>query len=242
MEPAGSVAVVTGGGKRLGRAMALALAERGARVLVHYGRSSDAAAETVAEARRRGGAAAALAADLADEEAVRGLIPAARGRFGRVDILINSASIFERGNFAGTTSEDWDRHFMINLKAPFLLSQAFAAQVETGRTGKIVNLGDWRGFRPGTDHFAYTMTKVGLHGLTQSMAIALAPHIQVNELALGVILEPEGGGVDMSKIIARVPAGRLGGEEPVVKAMLFLLENDFVTGETLVVDGGRSLV
>lgn len=242
MELSGSVAVVTGGAKRLGRAVVLALTERGARVLVHYGKSADAAAETVAEARRRGGEAASFQADLTDETAVHRLIPAARDQFGAVDILINSASIFERGSFADTTSEGWDRSFVINLKAPFLLSQDFAAQVEAGRTGKIINMGDWRGFRPGTDHFAYTMTKVGLHGLTQAMALALAPNVQVNELALGAILEPEGGGVDMRKIIARVPAGRLGGEEAVVSAVLFLLAEDFVTGETLVVDGGRSLV
>lgn len=241
MELAGAVAVVTGGAKRLGRAMVLALAERGGKVLVHYGASAEAAAETVAEARRRGGDAAAVQADLADEAAVHRVIPAARERFGRVDILINSASIFERGSFANTATETWDRHFMINLKAPFLLSRDFAVQVEAGRSGKIINLGDWRGFRPGTDHFAYTMTKVGLHGLTQAMALALAPRIQVNELGLGAILEPPEGG-DMSKIIARVPVGRLGGEEPVVAALLFLLQEDFVTGETLVVDGGRSLV
>ncbi|HEV8339222.1 MAG TPA: SDR family NAD(P)-dependent oxidoreductase [bacterium] len=241
MELAGSVAVVTGGAKRLGRAIVLALAERGARVLVHYGRSADAAAETAAEARRRGGEGDPFHADLADEGAVRTVIPAARQRFGPVDILINSASIFERGSFANTTSEAWDRHFMVNLKAPFLLSQDFAAQVEPGRTGKIVNMGDWRGFRPGTDHFAYTITKVGLHGLTKATALALAPRIQVNELGLGAILEPPEG-ADMSKIIARVPAGRLGGEEPVVTALLFLLQEDFITGETLVVDGGRSLV
>ncbi len=244
MELAGAVAVVTGGAVRVGRALVLALAGRGVRVAVHYGSSAEAAESAVAEARGLGAEAFALSADLADEAAVGRIVPAVRERFGApVDILINSASIFEAGAFAKTTSAQWDRHFLINLKAPFLLTQAFAAQVEEGRTGKVVNLNDWRGFRPADDHFAYTMSKGALIALTRGTAIALAPRVHVNCLALGAILPPESASeARKARIISEVPLGRWGGAEEVARAMLYLLESDYVTGETVFVDGGRSLV
>lgn len=244
MELAGRVAVVTGGAIRVGRSLVLALAGRGVRVAVHYGGSAGQAEETVAEARKLGAEAFALSADLADEAAIAGIIPAVRDHFGApLDILVNNASIFEPGAFAKTTSEQWDRHFTINLKAPFLLSQAFAAQVESGRTGQIVNLNDWRGFRPADDHFAYTMTKGALIALTRGTAAALAPRVHVNCLALGAILPPAGASDGRkARIISQVPLGRWGGAEEVAKAMLYLLESDYVTGETIFVDGGRSLI
>jgi len=244
MDLRGKVAVVTGGADRLGRAIVLALAGRGARVAVHYGRSAEAAARTVADARARGVEAAAVQADLADDAALRRIIPTARDLLGPVHVLVNSASIFERGGFADTSAEVWDRHFQINLKAPFLLSQDFAAQLPAGNTGKIINLGDWRGLRPGTDHFAYTMTKAALAALTQSLAQALAPHIQVNYLALGAILLPAAAGERLrERLVAATPARRLGDPQDVTSAVLFLLEGtDYITGETLIIDGGRSLV
>ncbi len=244
MELSGAVAVVTGGAVRVGRTLVLALAGRGVRVAVHYGQSAKEAEETAAAARGLGAEAFTLSADLADEAAVGRVIPAVRDRFGApVDILVNNASIFEPGAFVQTTSEQWDRHFTINLKAPFLLTQAFAAQVESGRTGKIVNLNDWRGFRPADDHFAYTMSKGALVALTKGTAAALAPRVHVNCLALGAILPPPAASdARKARIISEVPLGRWGGAEEVAKAMLYLLESDYVTGVTIFVDGGRSLI
>ncbi|MFQ5946114.1 MAG: SDR family NAD(P)-dependent oxidoreductase, partial [Anaerolineae bacterium] len=185
MKLEGKTAVVTGGARRLGRAMALALASRGVRVAVHYAQSREQAEETVSMAIELGTEAISLQADLSQEDPAHRVIAQAADQFGIVDILMNNAALFEPGGFAQTTSEDWDRHFSVNLKAPFLLSQDFAAQVPTDRKGKIVNLGDWRGLRPGRDHFAYTIAKAALVGLTEATALALAPNIQVNCLALG---------------------------------------------------------
>ncbi len=243
MDVRGKVAVVTGAGQRLGRALVLALARRGARVVIHHGRSAAAAERTAAEARDLGTEAITVQADLTDEAAVLRIISDARGRLGFVDILVNSAAIFEPGGPAETTSVAWDRHFAVNLKAPFLLSQAFAAQAPRDRPGKIVNISDWRGLRPGADHFAYTVTKAALITMTKSLAVALAPTIQVNCLGLGAILLPAGADESYrEQLIASIPARRTGDPDEVARALLFLLEDDFVTGQTVVVDGGRSLV
>lgn len=243
MKLEGKTAVVTGGARRLGRAMALALASRGVRVAVHYAQSREQAEETVSMAIELGTEAISLQADLSQEDPAHRVIAQAADQFGIVDILVNNAALFEPGGFAQTTSEDWDRHFSVNLKAPFLLSQDFAAQVPTDRKGKIVNLGDWRGLRPGRDHFAYTIAKAALVGLTEATALALAPNIQVNCLALGAILLPEGADeAFQKKLLSRVPAGLMGGAESVTDALLFLLEGgDYITGETLFIDGGRHL-
>lgn len=243
MDLAGRVAVVTGGGRRLGRAMAVALGARGMRVVVHYGTSSTEAEATAAAIRAGGGEALVVQADLADEGAVRRLIPAAVERFGRVDVLVNSAAIFEPGGVADTTSAAWDRHFAINLKAPFLLSQTFAAHLAPDATGKIVNVSDWRGCRPDATYLAYTLTKAALMTLTQALAVALAPRVQVNCLALGAILLPAGADATYrERLLAQIPARRLGTPDDVVRALLFLLEHDYLTGEVLLVDGGRHLV
>lgn len=243
MDLRGRVAVVTGGGVRLGRALVLALAGHGVRVVVHHGRSAGPAEQTAAEARSLGTEAITVQGDLSDAGAARGVIAAARSRLGPVDILVNSAAIFEPGGVAETTPEVWDRHFAINLKAPFLLSQAFAAQRPPDRPGKIVNISDWRGLRPGADHFAYTLTKSALIAMTKSLAVALAPSIQVNCLALGAILLPAGADETYrQRLIASIPVRRMGDPDDVARALLFLVEDDFVTGQTVVIDGGRSLV
>jgi pteridine reductase len=156
---------------------------------------------------------------------------------------VNSAAIFEPRGVADTTSAAWDRHFAVNLKAPFLLSQAFAAQGASDAAGKIVNISDWRGLRPDGASVAYTLTKAALITLTQVLAVALAPRIQVNCLALGAILLPAGADeAYRDRLLAQIPARRLGGPADVVRALLFLLESDYVTGEVVLVDGGRHLV
>jgi len=244
MELTNKVALITGSAKRVGKALALALAGEGCHLVVHYGRSADAAQETVAEIKALGVKAWAISADLNDEAAVNTLIPSALEQAGRLDILVNNASIFPPEDFLAADSATWDRNMMIHLKAPFLLGQAFARALPEGQPGKIINLLDAMAMRPQNHHFSYTISKYGLEGLTRAMAHALAArNIQVNGIALGAILPnvndtPE----QFAKLAQRIPARRTGSPEDVLKAMLYLLKDaDFVTGEIIRVDGGRHL-
>lgn len=238
----GRGALVTGAGRRLGRALALALADAGANLAIHYGRSREPAEETARLAIEKGVRAVTLQADLAKADEARSLLSRAEDRLGAIDLLINSAAIFEPPGFLETDLATWERHLAINLRAPFLLSQAFAA-ARRGRPSAILNLLDWRALRPGADHFAYSISKAGLAAMTHSMAIALAPGIRVNGLALGAILPPPGAEEKDPAIVRDVPAGRWGTVEEVTQAALFLLAGpDFITGEILLLDGGRHLV
>ena len=241
MELAGAVVIVTGGAVRLGKAMALGVAGAGARVVVHYGHSAEAARRTVAEIKSLGGEALAVRADFLDAGAAGAVVGQAAERFGRVDALVNSASIYEPADVAGTTESLWDRHFAINLKAPFFLCQAFAAQLGE-RRGHIVNIADWRGTRPTASRVAYTLTKAGLIAMTQSLAQALAPNVQVNAIAPGVILPPPGEGDEyVQRLLPSIPLRRSGSPADVVEALLYLLRSDFVSGEVLYVTGGQHL-
>jgi Dehydrogenases with different specificities (related to short-chain alcohol dehydrogenases) len=155
---------------------------------------------------------------------------------------VNSAAIFEPLSFNETTYEEWERHIAINLTAPFLLSQAFAKQVPENEHGRIVNIVDWRALRPAADHFPYTISKAALAALTQSLAVALAPRITVNGLALGAILPPSDEAAN-NNIIKNVPAGRWSEAKEVEDALLFLLTGPtYITGEIIHVDGGRHLI
>jgi NAD(P)-dependent dehydrogenase (short-subunit alcohol dehydrogenase family) len=210
-------------------------------VIIHYGKSHVQAAQTAEEIRRLGRQVALVQADLNDPCQVSTLIERAQA-LGPLSGLINNASIFEDLDWRTTRLEDWNRHLMVNLTAPFLLSQAFACHLKEGRTGKIVNLLDWRALRPGPDHLPYTISKTALAGLTRALAQALAPHIQVNGVALGAILPPSDGG-DPEAAIRNVPAGRWAKLEEVDQTVLFLLDGPtYITGEILHVDGGRHLV
>jgi len=170
-----------------------------------------------------------------------------------VDILVNSAAIFEPGKWDDTTEANWDRHFAINLKSPFFLSQTFArvaghprvagqSHWPSARAGHIVNIADWRGVRPGTGHVAYTLTKAALIAMTKSLALALAPNIQVNAIAPGMILPPPGKDQSyLQRQAGQIPAQRVGSPQEIAKALLFLLRSDFVTGELVFVTGGQHL-
>ncbi len=242
MELQGKVALVTGGAVRLGRALALALAAADARVIIHYAHSAGPAQELLTEITAQGAEATAIQADLHQTSAALALINQAVAHFGPPDILINNAAIFEPGNWDDTTEQNWDRHFAINLKAPFFLSQTFAQQLPRGRRGHIVNIADWRGERPGTDHVAYTLTKAGIIAMTKSLALALAPDIQVNAISPGLILPPPGRDhTYLEAKAAHIPARRVGSPEDIAAAMLFLLRTDFITGEVLHVTGGEHL-
>ncbi|MGE5139468.1 MAG: SDR family NAD(P)-dependent oxidoreductase, partial [Rudaea sp.] len=184
----GQVALVTGAGVRVGRALAVALAERGATVALHYNHSSVDALRVVQEIAAAGGRAQAFQANLADDAQCVGLVSQVNRDLGPIRILINSASLFGTGLFQSTTLGEWEENLNVNLRAPFRLSQAFAAQEDARLEGNILNISDWRGVRPGVDHFAYTVSKAALIKMTESMALALAPRIRVNCLALGSIL------------------------------------------------------
>jgi pteridine reductase len=243
MKLEGQTAIVTGGAIRLGRAQAIALAEHGANVVVHYHASAGPAEEVVRQIQSLGSRAIAVQADLANASAAMGIVDHAVAAFGRADILVNSAAIFEPGYWDDTTEDGWDRHFNINLKSPFFLTQAFAKQVASERYAHVVNIADWRGVHPGTDHVAYTLTKAAVVAMTKSLALALAPNIQVNAIAPGLILPPPGRGAQyFERAAPHIPAQRTGSAEEIVKALLFLLDSDFVTGELLYVTGGEHLL
>ncbi len=239
----GKGALVTGAGARVGRALALALAEHGASVAVHYNTSAAPAEEVAAAIRAAGGRAAAIPADLSLPDAPRALVASAVAALGPLDILVNSASLFVRGTLESTTVADWDRHLAVNLRAPFFLAQAFAGQVGDRMGCHIVNITDWRASRPGKAYMAYIVSKAGLEALTRALAVALGPRVQVNAIAPGAILAPLGDdGTWFRRLAERVPARRTGSPEEIVQALLYLLGTEFVTGETITVDGGEHLI
>lgn len=244
MELKGKVALVTGGAIRVGRAITLALAQAGCHVFIHYGRSAEQAWATEEEARGYGVETGVYSADLANADATNSVIPAALARFGRIDVLINSAAIFpEEDSFTSTDLPLWDELFAINLRAPFLLSRAYAAQIPPDGQGHIINVNDSRVHRPAPDHFVYRFTKGGLWQMTEMLALELAPRIAVNQVALGAILPPPGQDWAYLQRIAdqRIPLKRHGNAEMVAEAVLYLLHQNFLTGVTIPIDGGEFL-
>jgi NAD(P)-dependent dehydrogenase (short-subunit alcohol dehydrogenase family) len=235
----GHTALVTGAGRRLGRAFAEAIARQGADLVVHYGRSQAGAEETTRFAQQLGCQAIAIQADLSDPEQASGLIQRALNLVPEIDLLVNNAAIFEPVGAIEAPIESWQRHLDINLTAPFLISQAFA-KARDGGPGTIVNLLDWRSLLPTADHFPYAISKAALGALTRGLALALAPSVRVNGLALGAILPP--ADAPSGDPLSGVPAGRWGTVEEAVEGLLFLLGGpNSVTGEILQIDGGRHL-
>ena len=234
----GKTVLVTGGARRVGRLFALACGRAGANVIIHHGNSAEEALDVQNEIASFGPQAWILPSDLSNADEVSRLISRAN-EFSPLYALINSAAIFEPLSFQDTKLDDWERHIAINLTAPFLLSQAFAKHTSHGR---IVNILDWRAQRPGADHFPYTVTKSALAAMTKSLAIALAPNITVNGLALGAILPPANESAS-EKIIEQVPAKRWVEAGEVEDALIFLLSGPaYITGEIIHVDGGRHLI
>lgn len=235
----GKTILVTGGAKRVGKIFALACAHAGADVVIHHGHSNEEAEATRQEIASLGRQAWVIEADLNDPAQAGNLIPLINESTA-LDGLVNSAAIFESLSLESTSLEDWQRHLQTNLTAPFLLSQAFARQASD--RARIVNILDWRALRPGADHFPYTVSKAALAAMTRSLAVALAPKIIVNGLALGAILPPSDGKA-RTDIIKKVPAGRWAEEQEVEQALLFALTGPaYITGEIIHVDGGRHLV
>ncbi len=241
MELKGKVALVTGSAKRVGRSIALALAARGAHVAIHYRSSQGEADKLVREINSAGARAQAFRADLEKVQEIENIIGQVLGVFGRIDVLVNSASVFYRKPLEEVTEYDWDHNLNTNLKAPFFLSKYAGLAMRRQGAGKIVNIGDWAGIRPYNNYLPYTVSKTGLIGLTKALAKALAPEVQVNCIALGPVLPPDQyEASEIETLVKRTLVKRLGSAEDVARAVLFFCEGtDFATGATLVLDGGR---
>lgn len=236
-----TTALVTGGAHRVGKAIALALAASGADLALHYNRSAAEAERTASEAGALGVKVVLVGADLSDPGAVAGVIDGA-GELAPVRVLVNSAAGFPEDRLGDLTPEGWERTLRLNLTAPVFLTKAFADALGEGERGAVVNVTDWRTARPYRDHFSYTVAKGALDTFTKAAAEALAPGIRVNAVALGAILPPPGNDSAYLQALAReIPVEHVGGTDVVAEAVLFLLRNDFVTGEIVRIDGGAHL-
>ncbi len=250
MDLRGRVALVTGAGHRVGRSIALALAGGGADVVVHYGGSRAAAEATAAEIAALGVSAVAWPADLADPAAIAGLFERVADRFGRLDVLVNSAATFRKQPFARVTAADWDAALAVNLRAPFLCMQHAAPLMRAaprpgGAPALVVNLADLSGVYPWRGYVQHGVSKAGLLHLTRIAARELAPDVRVNAVVPGAILPPPGvdpEGDLWREIGGAAPLARPGHPDLVASAVLFLAANDYVTGAALPVDGGEHLV
>jgi NAD(P)-dependent dehydrogenase (short-subunit alcohol dehydrogenase family) len=237
------VALITGG-KRIGLVVARELASRGVDIALSYARSQSEAERAAADVRSRGRRAAIFQVNLALPDECTALVENAAAAFGRLDILINMASVYVQRSFDSLTAPDWDAVMNVDLRAAFLCARAAAPHMRRQGGGRIVNFSDWiarsgrpryRGFLP------YYVAKTGVIGLTEALALELAAdNILVNALAPGPILAPPDTTDEESKTVEQAtPLGRWGGEDEIAKAVLALLDGDFITGETVRVDGGR---
>lgn len=235
-------ALVTGAARRVGRAIARDLADHGYAVAIHCNRSADEGHRLAEEIRRSGGRAAVVTAELGDEAAVAGLVRQATDAVGPLDVLVNNASVFEDDRFETVTRESWDLHLNVNLRAPFLLAQTFAAALAPGKLGNIVNIIDQRVWRLTPKFFSYTLSKAGLWALTQTMAQALAPRIRVNAIGPGPVLpsyrQSEEG---FAAQVAAVPLKRQAQLSEICAAVRFILESPSMTGQMIALDGGQHL-
>jgi pteridine reductase len=241
MELRGKVALVTGGGRRVGKALALALARRGAIVAVHYNESEAGARDVVAAIARDGGRAQSFGADLTDNELAAKLPDNVAAAFGRLDVVVNSAAVMIRTPFGEVTATVWDEIFALNLRAPFLISQAAAPHLKRAK-GAIVNIADLAAFETWPGYIPHGLTKSGIVHMTKSLARILAPEVRVNAIAPGTVLLPDDwSDKDAAHLDETTPLKRQGSPDDVAATMLFLLDADYITGETIVVDGGRRI-
>jgi NAD(P)-dependent dehydrogenase (short-subunit alcohol dehydrogenase family) len=240
--PIPRAALVTGGGRRIGRALALALAEEGFAVAVHYHRSRAAAEGVAAAIRATGATALALGADLADEDAVRTLLPRAEHAFGPVGCLVNSAAVFGDDTVSTVSRESWDLHLAVNLRAPFVLIQELAARLPVEAGAVVINMLDERVWSLTPYFVSYTLSKAGLWTLTQTMALALAPRIRVNGIGPGPTLpSPRQSPEQFLRQRAQMPLGRGTSPQEIAAAMRFILSAPALTGQMIALDGGQHL-
>ncbi|MEQ9152974.1 MAG: SDR family oxidoreductase [Parvibaculaceae bacterium] len=235
-------ALVTGAARRIGRAIAFALAEDGWSVAVHHNSSSDDASDVVAGIEARGGRACALHADLGDVAGTEGLVPAAASALGPIALLVNNASLFERDEAASVTPESWTAHLDTNLRAPALLSRAFASQLPDGAEGNIVNITDQRVWAPTPHFFSYTISKMALWDMTQVLARSLAPRIRVNAIGPGPALaNARQSAADFERQMASTILKRGTTPDEICAAVRFILASPAMTGQMIALDGGQHL-
>ncbi len=236
----GRTALVTGAGHRLGRALAVALGREGMRVAVHFNAASEGADETRELVEKAGGSAKLFQRDLTEADGPKGLVKAVADEMGGLAVVINSAAVMLRTPVGEVTVADWDAMFALNLRAPFFIAQAAAKFMPDG--GTIVNIADLAAFESWPAYVPHAISKAGIVKMTAALARVLAPSIRVNGIAPGAVLLPADWNDEASvRLAATTPLGRLGDPQDVVEAMLYLLRADYVTGETLIVDGGRHI-
>ncbi len=239
------VALVTGAARRLGRTVALALAGSGYDTAIHY-RNSETEASELAEkivSDRGKGSAETFRADLADPQACEILVKEVIAKFGRIDVLVNNASIFSKTPVASVSHLDIEELHSIHVAAPAILSLSAAGSLKGGMPGRIINILDIFARYPRKGFLPYTISKAGLESLTRQLAVEFAPDILVNGVAPGAILDPDGGMDEATRraIIKRIPLKRFGAAKDIADAVLFLSKSGYITGQTIIVDGGRSL-
>ncbi|MEO7712494.1 MAG: SDR family oxidoreductase [Gemmatimonadaceae bacterium] len=233
------VALVTGAGRRVGRAIALALAARGMHVVVHYHGSSEGADETVRLIRQLGGTADGIQADLRDVSGGDSLIDRSIETAGRLDALVNSAAVMLRTPVGETSAAEWDAMFSLNVRAPYFLAQRAAPALRASR-GSVVNIADLAAYETWPAYVPHGVTKAAIVQMTRGLAHALAPEVRVNAVAPGVVLLPDGwSDADAERLRSTTPLRRLGTPEDVAGAVVFLIDADYITGEVIKVDGGR---
>ena len=233
------VALVTGGSRGIGEAIAIALAKAGAAVAVNYRERSQEAAAVVENIQRNGGRAAAIAADVSLAGAVRDMISDVESRLGPIDILVNNAGIAVTRGLDEITEEDFDRTVAVNLKSAFLCTQGVLAGMRRRRWGRIVNISSIAARGAGSISVAYNASKAGLEGLTRGYASRLAPEgVTVNAVAPGLIDTERGKPLIEAGVVARIPVGRSGTGEEIAQAVMLLVRDGFITGQTLAVNGG----
>src|SRR5574337_2121244 len=242
MELYGRTALVTGAARRVGRAIALAIAGRGADVVIHYKNSAAEVHETVEAVERLGRRAFAIPADLAEPDQVEALTDRAIAACGKVDVLVNSAAIFRRTPLEQLTAQEWEQFLRVNLTGPFFLARRLGLLMRRQGAGKIINIADVAGITPWADFLPYSVSKGMVITMTQGLAKALAPEVQVNAVVPGTVLPAEGyGEQEREAIIRRTLLKRVGDPADIAQTVLFLVEgSDFMTGQVVVVDGGRS--
>lgn len=243
MELRDKIALVTGGAHRVGKAIALALAREGAHVAFTYLTATGEAQATVKEIQQTGVQASAWPCDQREITAIERLFADLRKEFDHLDILVNSAAIMEQRPVLEVTLDDWSRVMDTNLRGPFFVAQAAARwMIEKKAEGAIVNIADMSALHPWPSYITHTISKRGIVAMTQTLALALAPSIRVNAVAPGAVLKPVNW-VDgrWAKLVAALPLRHAGSAEDVAQAVLFCIRNDFMTGQTIVIDGGRSL-
>jgi pteridine reductase len=243
MNLSGQTALVTGGARRVGRAMTEALARAGANVIINYNHSGAEAKDLTDQLIAEGARASAFRADVSQKADIDALIDHIRDTYGSLDVVVNSASLFESAPFAEITEADWRRVLDVNLTGPFLLSQAALPLLQASAHANIVNIVDLSALQAWPSYAHHSVSKAGLMHLTKVMARALAPGVRVNAIAPGTVLPPDGydgtAGDGTSDRRLVTPTGQ---PEDVVRALFYLLESNFVTGQVVVVDGGRMLL